>query len=526
MAKMKITYTTLSADNEDLHIEFEKAVERVTQEFGQTHPMLIGGERRTGRPTFENRSPIDTNILLGHFQRGTREDSQDAIAAARRAYPAWSRMPWQERADILEKAADMISERIFDLAALMVLEMGKNRLEALGEVEESADLIRWNVKMMREHNGFAQQMGSYDPAKDENFSVLRPYGVWAVIAPFNFPMALAVNPASAALLMGNTVVWKFASDTPYTGLKTTEILHEAGVPAEALNYVTGSGGTVGAELIDNPGVDGITFTGSYDVGYNMVYKRFAKEYPKPVIVEMGGKNPAIIMPSADLDAATTGVIRAAFGLNGQKCSACSRLYLHEDIKDAFMAQMMEKLDSMVKVGDPRERSVFMGPVANANALAEYKRYVEKARTDGDIVYGGEVLEDGTFADGYYVTPTVFTGVGEEHDLVKQELFLPILYVNTFQTMDEALAMANDTEYGLTAGFFSEEEDEIERFFDEIEAGVAYVNRKGSATTGAWPGIQTFGGWKSSGTTGKNIGGPHTMQLYGREQSRTRIYLNK
>ncbi len=522
MARQKITYTTLSASNEELHVEFEKAVERLTANLGKTYPQFIGAEKRTGRPTFESRSPIDTGVLLGNFQRGTREDAQDAIAAARAAFPAWSAAPWQERCRILGQVAELISERIFDLAAVMVVEMGKSRIEALGEVEEAADLIRWNIQKMQEHNGFVYKMGSYDPAKDENTSVLRPFGVWAVISPFNFPMALAVNPAAAAMLMGNTVVWKYASDTPLVGTKVTEIFLEAGLPAGVLNYVTGGGGSVGAELIDNPGVDGITFTGSYDVGYNQVYKKFAQGWPKPVIVEMGGKNPAIITPSADLDTAAMGVVRAAFGMNGQKCSACSRVYVHEDIKEAFIERLLAKTAEVVKVGDPRQRQAFMGPVANRSAFDDYQRFVAKARQDAKMLYGGNVLSDGDLANGYFVEPAIFTDVPEDHELVKNELFLPILYVGTFKTLEEALNKANDTVYGLTAGLFSQDEAEIQYFYDNIQAGTIYVNRAAGATTGAWPGIQTFGGWKSSGSTGKNIGGPHTMQLYGREQSRTRI----
>ncbi|GAB4569450.1 MAG: L-glutamate gamma-semialdehyde dehydrogenase [Anaerolineae bacterium] len=522
MAKQKITYTTLSADNEELHIEFEKAVERLMANLGKTYPQYIGTEKREGRPTFESRSPIDTNIVLGHFQRGTREDAQDAIAAARANYPAWSSKPWEERCEILSNVANLISERVYDLAAAMVMEMGKSRIEALGEVEESADLIRWNVQQMRENNGYVKKLGSFDPAKDENYSVLRPYGVWAVISPFNFPMALAVNPAAAALLMGNTVVWKYSSDTPLVGVLVTQLFLDAGVPAGVLNYVTGGGGSVGAELIENPGVDGITFTGSYDVGYNMVYKKFAKEYPKPVIVEMGGKNPAIVMPSADLDVAAMGTVRAAFGMNGQKCSACSRVYVHEDIKDAFVEKLLETTRRVVVVADPRDRKAFMGPVVNSHALEDYKRYVAKAKADGTILYGGNVLTGGAFANGYYVEPTIFTDVPEDHELVKNELFLPILYVGTFKTLEEALAKANDTVYGLTAGFFSKKEDEIQYFYDNIEAGVVYVNRAAGATTGAWPGIQAFGGWKSSGSTGKAIGSFYTVPQYGREQSRTRI----
>jgi 1-pyrroline-5-carboxylate dehydrogenase len=522
MAKQKITYTTLSSDNEELHIEFEKAVARLEAEYGQTHPQFIGSEKRVGRPTFESRSPMNTDLVLGHFQRGTREDVQDAIAAARAKFPEWSGMHYEERCKILDKVANLISERVYDLAAVMVMEMGKNRIEALGEVEESADLIRWNVKMMRENNGFSKQLGSFDPAKDENFSVLRPYGVWAVISPFNFPMALAVNPAAAALVMGNTVVWKYSSDTPMTGARVTQVFLDAGIPAGVINYVTGGGGSVGAELIDNPGIDGITFTGSYDVGYKMVYKKFAKDYPKPVIVEMGGKNPAIVMPSANIDDAVMGTVRSAYGMNGQKCSACSRVYVHEDIKDEFIEKLVAKTKELVVVGDPRDRRAFMGPVVNSHAFEDFKRYAAKAKEGATLVYGGGVLTEGDFAKGYYVEPTIFTGDDENFELVKHELFLPILYVGTFKTVEEALDKANDTEYGLTAGIFSNVEDEVQYFYNHIEAGVVYVNRAAGATTGAWPGIQAFGGWKGSGSTGKAIGSFYTVQQYGREQSRTRI----
>jgi len=519
---IKITYATLSADDPELHAAFDQAIERVTAEFGQTHPQYIGSEKRFGSATFEDRSPIDTRICLGHFQKGTRQDAKDAIAAARAAFPAWSHLPYQERNKILHRAGDLIHERVLDLSALVVIETGKSRVEAMGEVEESADLIHWYAKMMEDNNGFVIKMGSYNPAKDENYSVLRPYGVWAVVAPFNFPMALAVGPIAAALTMGNTVVFKCASDTPYIGVKIQEAFRDAGVPAGAINYITGGGGTVGAELVENPGVDGITFTGSFDIGYHSVFKTFSKTYPKPVIVEMGGKNPAIVMPSADLDVAALGVTRAAFGLDGQKCSACSRVYVHESIKDAFLQKLVETTRRVAVVGDPRKKETFMGTVINQNAYNDYQRFMAKARADGNVIYGGNVLTEGDFAHGYFVEPAIVVGLPEDHELVKQELFVPILHVGTFKTLDEALDKANNTEYGLTAGFFSKVEEEIQTFFDRIEAGVTYVNRAAGATTGAWPGIQTFGGWKASGSSGKNIGGPHTIQLYGREQSRTRI----
>jgi 1-pyrroline-5-carboxylate dehydrogenase len=233
---------------------------------------------------------------------------------------------------------------------------------------------------------------------------------------------------------------------------------------------------------------------------------------------MGGKNPAIVSNTADLNQAATGVMRAAFGMDGQKCSACSRVYVHEDVYDDFKATLLEMMRA-IKVGDPTRRDVFMGTVINKKAYEDYQRYMEKARADGDVLVGGEVMTEGGLANGYFVEPAIIEGLPEDHELVKTELFLPILHIAKVKTLDEAMEKANDTLYGLTAGFFGEETD---WFFENIQAGTTYVNRAAGATTGAWPGVQVFGGWKGSGSSGKGIGGLYTLALYMHEQSRTVI----
>ena len=518
--KFKITYATMSADNEQLHADFDAAIERVEALKGSTFPLIIGDEERESDRTFPVYSPIDIREPLVYFQKGTREDAADAIAAARAAFPAWKATPYEERLVLIERAANMITERRYDLAAIMIMEMGKNRIEALGDVEESADLLRYYCYQMRQNNGYVREMNSFGD-NDENRSVLKPYGVWAVISPFNFPLALAAGPAAAALVTGNTVVLKPSSDAPWSAYMLATILREAGVPAGVVNFVTGSGGTVGMELVENPAVDGITFTGSYDVGFHQVYRNFPKQYPMPVIVEMGGKNPAIISNKADLDKAAQGVMRSAFGMGGQKCSACSRVYIHKDVYDEFMEKLIAKTKAL-KIGNPLERDTFLGPLVNRNAYEDYKRFVKKAKADGTILLGGNVLTEGEMEHGYYVEPTIITGLPEDHELVKTELFVPILYVTPVDSLEEAMEKANDTMYGLTAGFFSEDEDEIQWFFDNIQAGVTYVNRAAGATTGAWPGYQPFGGWKASGSSGRNIGGHYSLLNYLREQSQTVI----
>lgn len=519
MAGVKVTYSTLSADNAELHAGYEAAVARAKEALGREHPMLIGEERRFAKKFFDDTNPADTRVLLGRFSEGTRQDAQDAIRAARAALPLWSRMPWAERLAILRRAADMISARNFELAAIMSLEAGKNRYEALGDVEEAADLIRYYCQQMEEAKGYDRPMGQLHP-REKTRSVLGPWGVWAVISPFNFPLALATGMASGALVAGNTVILKPASDTPWLGLILGEILQEAGLPSGAFNCVTGPGGTVGDELVESPEVAGCIFTGSKEVG-SAIWRKFTARAIRPCILEMGGKNPAIITVNADLETAAEGVMRSAYGLGGQKCSACSRVYVERRVARAFTEALVEKTKKL-KVGDPVEKEVFLGPLINGRAVQTFAEASAEARRDGRVVTGGEVLRDGPYAHGHFVTPTLVDRLPQGHRLEWEELFVPFLVMADVDSLDEAIRRANDSEYGLTAGVFSEDHDEVRTFFERIEAGVTYANRRSGATTGAWPGVNTFGGWKWSGSSGKAALGPYYVMQFLREQSRTWI----
>jgi 1-pyrroline-5-carboxylate dehydrogenase len=515
----KITYISLSADDPQVNAAFEAAIAGVRGHLGQSWPLRIGGERRFAAETFESRSPTDIRVVVARVPAGTATDVRDAVAAARGAFRDWSHTPWTRRAEILDRAAAIIRERRYELAAWLIHEMGKNRVEALGEIEETADLIAYYDDQMRANGGYVREMGRLVPT-DHNTSVLRPYGVWAVVAPWNFPYALMGAPVAAALVTGNTVVMKPSSETPLSALKLAEIFEEAGVPPGAINCVTGSGRVVGDGLVTHPDVDGVTFTGSYDVGFAQLYKRFSTRFPKPCVVEMGGKNPALVMASADLDRAAQGIYRSAFGMNGHKCSACSRVYVHRAVADELSARLCRLADE-TQLGDPLGKGVFAGPVATQAGYEDFQRYMALAREAGPaVIAGGRVVTDGAFAHGYFVRPTVLAGLPRDHRLLREELFLPVVAVETVGSLDEAVALANDTTFGLTAGLFSREQPEIDAFLDRIEAGVVYVNRAAGATTGAWPGVQPFGGWKGSGSTGKNIGGLYTLPTYLREQSRT------
>ncbi len=518
--RLKITYATLRNDNEQLHANYDAGLLTARGELGGTHGLFVNGEWRSTKETFEKRSPID-GALVGHFAKGTREDARDAIAAARAAAPGWARTPWLERIAVMRRMADLISERQMELAALMAIEVGKNRLEALGDVEETADLIRYYCDEVAANDGFDHPMGNLGDTTVHTRSVLKPHGVWAVISPFNFPMALSGGPAGGALVAGNAVVYKPSSDAPLCGVKLAEIADLAGLPRGVFNMVTGPGATVGSELQENEGVDGLLFTGSFEIGFNEIFKTFSKKYPKPVVVEMGGKNPAVVSAQADLEEAAEGVMRSAFGYGGQKCSACSRVYVEAPVYEAFLEQLVAKTKA-ITIGDPTDRRNWLGPLVNAGALAKYEAAVAEAKRDGRLVYGGKRLEGAAYPSDLFVAPTIVADLPFDHRIWRDELFVPLVAVAPVKSLDEAFERANDTIYGLTAGFFSNDREEIERFKEASQAGVIYINRRAGATTGAWPGIQPFGGWKGSGTTGKASGGLYYVQQFMREQSQTLV----
>ena len=517
--RIKITYATLRNDNEELHSLYEHGVQEARAGLGANHQNLIDGRWVDGSAgTFEARSPIDRELVIGSFAKGDRDDVRKAIEAARRAAPEWRRTPWLERLAIVRKAAELISERLMRYSGDMAYEVGKNRLEALGEVEEAADLIRYYAQTMEDNNGFDHPMDNLGDASVHTRSILRPHGVFAVISPFNFPMALSAGPVSAALMAGNTAILKPASAAPLSSVNLIHALQDAGVPAGVVNLVMGPGDTVGDELQSNPGIDGIVFTGSYDVGMKL-FKSFSSAWPRPTIVEMGGKNPAIVSRKADLEEAAEGIMRSAFGFGGQKCSANSRVYVEKQVHDELVRMLVEKTEKLT-VGNPIPRENWLGPIVDQKAVDRHQQAVAEARRDGTVYTGGEHLSDGDLGRGFYVEPTVVGGLGASHRLFRDELFAPLTAVQAVDSLDEALRLANDTIYGLTAGVYSEDPDEVQRFLDEAEAGVLYVNRRAGATTGAWPGVQAFGGWKGSGSTGKAGLSRYYVAQFLREQSHT------
>ena len=515
----KITYSSADVDLDAFHAAFDSALGALRGSLGRDYTNWIDGTAvaGNGRPLVDV-TPIDTRLVLGRFAAAGTEDVDRAVQAAHAAQRGWARIPWRERVATLRRAAGLIRERKFDLAALMSLEVGKSRLEAMGDAEESADLIEYYCRQLEDAAGFVREMARVTPL-ESNLDVLRPYGVFACIAPFNFPLALSTGMSAAALLAGNAVLYKPSEDTPWTGWKLYEIYRDAGLPAGVFNYLVGRREEIGDYLWQHPGVDGIVFTGSKTVGLR-IHQGVSTRWIKPCLMELGGKNACLVMPSADVAAATEGVMRGAFGLQNQKCSATSRVYVHRAVAEPFMERLLEQTEA-IRIGDPTARDVDFGPVINERAVARYQQAVAQARRDGAILTGGCRLTEGALAHGLYVAPTVAT-LPADSPLFHEELFVPLLAVAPVADFDEAIARTNAVEYGLTAGIFSADAAEIERFFDEVEAGVCYANKRSGATTGAWPGAQGFTGWKASGSTGKGGCGPYYVAQFMREQSRTVI----
>lgn len=501
---------------DEFHKKFDKAVESIKNDFGKSYPMIIGGKEIHSENQFQVRSPADRNIILANFPLATKEDTVHAIESAKNAFHRWRDTPYQKRVQIFREVADDFSSQKFTLAAIMTFENGKSRLESMGDIDEAIDFLRFYAELLETNQGYSKETKSANP-NEKTHSVLKPYGVWGIISPFNYPSAIVIGMTTGALLTGNTVVLKPASDAPLSAYKFVNAIYHK-LPPAALNLVTGAGSVVGKTILESNLVDGIAFTGSRDVGVSG-FRTFIEQNPRPFISEMGGKNPVIVTESADLDKAAEGVMRAAFGYGGQKCSACSRVYVQKNIASQFMEKFVAKTKSL-KIGKPWQKDVFLGPIINESALKKFEKVSEIAKKDGKIVHGGSVLKDQEYKDGYFAEPTIVTGLPQEHELLRDELFLPFVCVSEFENFEEAIKLANKTDYGLTAGIFSQDKNQINTFFDKIEAGVTYANRAASATTGALVRAQPFVGWKDSGISGKGAGGEYYLLQFMREQTQT------
>jgi acyl-CoA reductase-like NAD-dependent aldehyde dehydrogenase len=515
----KLTYATMFNPPAQMHERFEAAAAKTRAALGAEHALFINGADVPARKTFTKTTPVDGSPL-GRFPAADADEVAAAVAAARRAFPGWRATPIKERVRLLEAVAALIEERVYMFAAALCLEVGKNRMEGLGEAQEAADFFSTYAQEFERNDGFSRALPD-DPLPDyrsRNRSVLKPHGVWAVIAPFNFPLALMAGPTAAALITGNTVVAKGATDTPWAGRLLADCIRDAGLPPGVFNYLTGSGSVAGEALVSHPDIAGITFTGSHEVGMRICRSMVGGQFARPCIAEMGGKNAAIVTRHADLDRAVPGIVRSAYGLSGQKCSALSRVYVEEPVADELLRRVRAEI-AKLRIGDPLVRENWLGPVISPSAAEKFARYSARLGEGGArILEGGKRLSGAQYPGDSYVTPTLAEAPAT-HPLFAEEMFLPVLMACRVPDLDRALRLTNDSSLGLTAGMYGNEA-EVRQFLDQVEAGVAYVNRPQGATTGAWPWYQAFGGWKGSGSTGKAIGSFYYLPQYLREQSQT------
>ena len=508
----RLTYTTGSRSAE-LDRAFEAALADVREREPDPAPLahFVGGTDVPAGAPFDREDPSRRERVATRAREGAGLVA-DAVDVARAAQREWRRLPHSERVSFLRAAARLIDENKLEVAAAVSMEVGKVRTESIAEVEEAIDLIETYCAQIETADGFETPLGQLSP-DERNTDVLRPYGVFGVIAPFNFPFALGFGMTAAALAAGNAVVLKPPEEAPRSGGAVARLLAKAGLPDGVISLVQG-GPETGRALVGSA-IDGVAFTGSAEVGREIGRRLSEGLFPRPVLAEMGGKNAAIVGASADLDAAVEGIAKAAFGFSGQKCSACSRAIVVDEVHDELV-ERLSAIAATYRVGDPADPDVATGPVVNEQAVERFERSVEAARRDGRLAGGGSRGDD----TGWFVEPTVVSNLPLGHPLTRDELFLPFVTAVRVPDFDSALTEANAVPYGLTAGVFSRDDEELDRFLDEIEAGVVYVNRRAGATTGAWPGVQSFCGWKSSGLTGKGGLGPYYVQQFGREQSRT------
>jgi 1-pyrroline-5-carboxylate dehydrogenase len=484
---------------------FRKALADVAQTLGRKLPALIDGEEVTAAKTIKSTDPASPDVVVAEFPSLTKEHGEAAIQAALRAFPGWSARSAEDRARIILAAAARMRSRKHSFSALMVREVGKTWAEADADTAEAIDFLEFYAREALRYGG--PQPLTPIPG-EKNDLVYVPLGVGAIIPPWNFPLAILVGMASAAIVAGNTVVLKPASDSPAIGFMFADLMREVGLPPGVLNYVTGSGAVVGEHLVTHPKVRFICFTGSKEVGLS-IQEKAAKAMPgqiwiKRVVAEMGGKDAIVVDGDCDLEAAVQGVLVSAFGFQGQKCSACSRAIVHERVYDRFLELLVPKVEA-IRMGSPADPENFMGPVINEGSRKKALEYIEHGKKEGRLVAGGTAPA----GPGWFLRPTVIADVSPRAKLAQEEIFAPVLAVIRAKDFDEALEIANGTEYGLTGAVYSNDRGHLDEAKRRFHVGNLYLNRK---CTGAMVGAHPFGGFNMSGTDSK-AGGRDYLLLF-------------
>ncbi len=483
----------------------EEALTQVEKELGREYDLIIGGQRIKTQEKLCSYNPAQKDQVVGVFSKANPELAERAIRVAAEVFRKWSLTPAQKRAELLIQTAKILRERKYLYAAWMVYEVGKTWPEADADVAEAIDFAEFYAREMlrlEESNPITPVPG------EKNYVKYIPLGVGVVIPPWNFPLAILAGMTLASIVAGNTVVLKPSSDSPAIGYKFVEALEQAGMPAGVVNYLSGPGGEVGNALVEHPRTRFVAFTGSKDVGLG-INELAAKPRPgqiwiKRVIAEMGGKDSIVVDSEADLDAAVEGVTTSAFGFQGQKCSACSRAIVVESLYDAFVERLKQRVEQ-IKVGPPKDPSSSMGPVINARAKESILKYIDTGKKEGKVIAGGKAINGA----GYYIQPTVIADVPPKATIAQEEIFGPVLAVIKAKNFEEALEIANNTEYGLTGAVYTKNRHKLEKAAENFFVGNLYLNRK---CTGALVGGHPFGGFNMSGTDSK-AGGRDYLLLF-------------
>ena len=487
------------------------ALERIGDLLGHEYELVIGSERLRTSGKIESHNPAKPDQIVGIHQKAGAEHAEKAMQAALKAFETWKVVPVEERASLLLNAAEIIRTRKFEFCAWLTYEVGKNWAEADADVAETIDFLEFYA---REALRLAQATTPIQYPGERNQLLYIPLGVGAVIPPWNFPFAIMAGMTAAAIVTGNTVILKPSSDSPTIAARFIDVLEEAGMPPGVVNFCPGSGATFGNAIVQHPKTRFIAFTGSKEVGLD-IHERAAKPQPgqmwiKRTILEMGGKDSIIVSPDAELDDAVAGVVASAFGFSGQKCSACSRAIVEEPIYDIFVDRVRERV-AQLTVGDPT-KNPNMGPVVNAGALQTILGYIETGKKEGRLIAGGNAVE--TAEGGYFLEPTVFADVAPDARISQEEIFGPVLAIIKAKDYDDALAIANNTEYGLTGAVYTNDREKLNHARRAFHVGNLYFNRK---CTGAMVGAHPFGGFNMSGTDSK-AGGPDYLYLFTQAKS--------
>ena len=518
----RITYTKQPSDLEPFHAMLDVELPEFRKNLGKRWPNWIAGRENWDGEIYIASSPLDSDLVLGSFVEANNAAIDEAVTAASNSIPAWGKRPWSERVAVMRAIAEEMTKRKYELSMAVLYEVGKARMQAISEVEEAIDFLYYYSEQLEKNNGYQgpEHIANKGEVSQNN---LLPYGVFGVISPFNYPVALSVGMMTAALLAGNTIVWK---PSPFSGVSASmliEVYEKSGLPPGVLNVVFGE--SAGPLLVEHPGMDGFAFTGSYEVGTKILRSVANGRYMRPVLAEMGGKNHVYISQSAEVDVAIDGVVASVFGMEGQKCTACSVAFVHESLCRDFTERAVTRVESLrAKIGNVEKREFVHGPVVNADAYTRYTASAEHGKTVGRILTGGRRINNPDTERGFFVEHMMIDQLPDDSYLFTEEQFAPMVVLAPFSSLDEAMQRGNASQYGLTCGFYGTDKAEIDYFLDNAQAGVLYINRRTGATTGAWPGIQSFCGWKGSGVTGKGGLGPHYVTQFMHEQNQTKYTL--